>query len=60
MYSWPGGELKQTLDLGNTGLLPLEVSTKYIGHLFIFWYAIGPLSEITSAPFTDSVFTRSS
>ena len=22
MYSWPGGELKQTLDLGSTGLLP--------------------------------------
>lgn len=26
VYSWPGGELKQTLDLGSTGLLPLEVS----------------------------------
>lgn len=26
MYSWPDGELKQTLDLGDTGLLPLEVS----------------------------------
>ncbi|KAJ7957266.1 Selenium binding protein [Quillaja saponaria] len=25
VYSWPGGELKQTLDLGNTGLLPLEI-----------------------------------
>lgn len=25
MYSWPGGELRQTLDLGSTGLLPLEV-----------------------------------
>lgn len=25
VYTWPGGELKQTLDLGNTGLLPLEV-----------------------------------
>ncbi|XP_043721850.1 selenium-binding protein 2-like [Telopea speciosissima] len=24
VYSWPGGELKQTMDLGNTGLLPLE------------------------------------
>ncbi|XP_062109237.1 selenium-binding protein 2-like [Humulus lupulus] len=24
VYSWPGGELKQTLDLGNTGMLPLE------------------------------------
>ncbi|XP_010905138.1 selenium-binding protein 1 [Elaeis guineensis] len=24
VYSWPGGELKQTLDLGNSGLLPLE------------------------------------
>ena len=27
VYSWPGGELKQILDLGNTGLLPLEVSS---------------------------------
>lgn len=26
VYSWPDGELKQTLDLGDTGLLPLEVS----------------------------------
>lgn len=26
VYSWPDGELKQTLDLGSTGLLPLEVS----------------------------------
>lgn len=26
VYSWPDGELKQTLDLGNTGMLPLEVS----------------------------------
>jgi len=25
VYDWPGGELKQTLDLGDTGLLPLEV-----------------------------------
>ncbi|KAG9446038.1 hypothetical protein H6P81_012166 [Aristolochia fimbriata] len=25
VYSWPGGELKQTMDLGNTGLLPLEI-----------------------------------
>jgi hypothetical protein len=25
VYDWPGGELKQTLDLGETGLLPLEV-----------------------------------
>ncbi|XP_028759743.1 selenium-binding protein 2, partial [Neltuma alba] len=25
VYSWPGGELRQTLDLGNTGLLPLEI-----------------------------------
>ncbi|XP_065026321.1 selenium-binding protein 2-like isoform X6 [Musa acuminata AAA Group] len=24
VYSWPDGELKQTLDLGNAGLLPLE------------------------------------
>uniref|UniRef100_K3XHK5 Methanethiol oxidase n=1 Tax=Setaria italica TaxID=4555 RepID=K3XHK5_SETIT len=26
VYDWPGGELKQTLDLGDTGLLPLEVA----------------------------------
>lgn len=25
VYSWPDGELKQTLDLGDSGLLPLEV-----------------------------------
>ncbi|KAH7521599.1 hypothetical protein FEM48_Zijuj07G0050300 [Ziziphus jujuba var. spinosa] len=25
VYSWPDGKLKQTLDLGNTGLLPLEI-----------------------------------
>lgn len=25
VYSWPGGELRQTLDLGESGLLPLEV-----------------------------------
>ncbi|ONK56592.1 uncharacterized protein A4U43_C10F10460 [Asparagus officinalis] len=25
VYSWPDGELKQTLDLGETGLLPLEI-----------------------------------
>ncbi|XP_047308521.1 selenium-binding protein 1-like [Impatiens glandulifera] len=25
VYSWPGGELKQTLDLGSTGLIPLEI-----------------------------------
>jgi hypothetical protein len=25
VYDWPGGEIKQTLDLGDTGLLPLEV-----------------------------------
>ncbi|KAJ4955307.1 hypothetical protein NE237_012090 [Protea cynaroides] len=24
VYSWPDGELKQTMDLGNTGLIPLE------------------------------------
>lgn len=30
VYSWPGGELKQTLDLGNTGLLPLEVLCLFI------------------------------
>ncbi|TXG72660.1 hypothetical protein EZV62_001239 [Acer yangbiense] len=25
VYSWPEGELKQTMDLGNTGLIPLEI-----------------------------------
>ncbi|XP_027343261.1 selenium-binding protein 1-like [Abrus precatorius] len=25
VYNWPGGELRQTLDLGQSGLLPLEV-----------------------------------
>ncbi|KAL4204596.1 hypothetical protein AMTRI_Chr01g110690 [Amborella trichopoda] len=25
VYSWPEGELKQTLDLGSSGLLPLEI-----------------------------------
>ncbi|KAK6266091.1 hypothetical protein QUC31_016928 [Theobroma cacao] len=25
VYSWPDGELKQTLDLGDSGLLPLEI-----------------------------------
>ncbi|XP_062109242.1 selenium-binding protein 2-like isoform X5 [Humulus lupulus] len=25
VYNWPGGELKQTLDLGNTGIIPLEI-----------------------------------
>ncbi|KAL6343226.1 hypothetical protein AAG906_021137 [Vitis piasezkii] len=25
VYSWPEGELKQTLDLGDSGLLPLEI-----------------------------------
>ncbi|KAK4435819.1 Selenium-binding protein 2 [Sesamum alatum] len=25
IYDWPEGELKQTLDLGNTGLMPLEI-----------------------------------
>lgn len=26
VYTWPEGELKQTLDLGDSGLIPLEVS----------------------------------
>jgi len=26
VYDWPGGELRQTLDLGDSGLLPLEAS----------------------------------
>uniref|UniRef100_M4FCZ6 Methanethiol oxidase n=1 Tax=Brassica campestris TaxID=3711 RepID=M4FCZ6_BRACM len=25
VYSWPGGEMKQLIDLGDTGLIPLEV-----------------------------------
>ncbi|XAR48808.1 hypothetical protein NMG60_11031761 [Bertholletia excelsa] len=25
VYSWPDGELKQIMDLGNTGLIPLEI-----------------------------------
>jgi len=25
VYNWPDGELKQTLDLGNAGLIPLEI-----------------------------------
>nr|AGV54618.1 selenium binding protein [Phaseolus vulgaris] len=25
VYDWPGGELRQTLDLGDSGLLPLEI-----------------------------------
>lgn len=25
VYNWPGGELRQTLDLGDKGLLPLEI-----------------------------------
>ncbi|KAG6393035.1 hypothetical protein SASPL_147265 [Salvia splendens] len=32
VYSWPGGELKQILDLGNNGLLPLEKSDGTWGH----------------------------
>jgi selenium-binding protein 1 len=33
VYDWPGGELKQTLDLGSTGLLPLEVCVKYLDRI---------------------------
>jgi len=29
VYSWPDGELKQTMDLGSTGLVPLEVSVGF-------------------------------
>ncbi|KAG2255871.1 hypothetical protein Bca52824_075165 [Brassica carinata] len=25
VYSWPGGEMKQLIDLGDTGLIPLEI-----------------------------------
>ena len=28
VYNWPEGELKQTIDLGSDGLLPLEVSAR--------------------------------
>ena len=28
VYNWPEGTLKQTLNLGNTGLIPLEVCRK--------------------------------
>lgn len=46
VYSWPGGELRQTLDLGESGLLPLEVhclksgviSTSYNAFYGIFWF----------------------
>nr|KYP57004.1 Putative selenium-binding protein [Cajanus cajan] len=31
VYSWPGGELRQTLDLGDSGLLPLEANTGFVG-----------------------------
>lgn len=26
VYDWPGGELKQILDLGDTGLIPIQVN----------------------------------
>lgn len=35
VYSWPGGELRQTLDLGDTGLLPLEASFSHNLELFL-------------------------
>ncbi|RYR11603.1 hypothetical protein Ahy_B04g069106 isoform C [Arachis hypogaea] len=32
VYNWPGGELRQTLDLGDSGLLPLEaIDRVYVG-----------------------------
>lgn len=34
VYDWPEGTLKQTLNLGNTGLIPLEVW--FINH-WLFW-----------------------
>jgi len=44
VYSWPHGELKQTLDLGDTGLLPLEViSLNIINNLFL-WFRKGQWS----------------
>lgn len=30
VYNWPDGELKQILDLGDTGLLPLEVKPQIL------------------------------
>lgn len=40
VYSWPDGELKQTLDLGNTGLLPLEVSIEFHEEIVIIMFTI--------------------
>lgn len=38
VYSWSNGELKQTLDLGDSGLLPLEVCFPNIMHrCYAFW-----------------------
>lgn len=39
MYSWPDGEKKQTMDLGSTGLIPLEVILINIINipLFLIW-----------------------
>lgn len=36
VYSWPDGEKKQTLDLGATGLLPLEVRIIPLKMFYIF------------------------
>ena len=42
MYSWPGGELRQTLDLGSTGLLPLEVIVLKF-YSIVFYMRIWPM-----------------
>ena len=36
VYSWPGGEMKQLIDLGPTGLLPLEVTYLFQNMICIF------------------------
>ncbi|KAF7837046.1 selenium-binding protein 1-like [Senna tora] len=30
VYTWPGGELRQTLDLGDTGMIPLETQIRFL------------------------------
>ncbi|KAG0608614.1 hypothetical protein M758_8G119400 [Ceratodon purpureus] len=35
VYDWPEGTLKQTLDLGNTGLIPLEICRELI---YFYWW----------------------
>ena len=42
VYSWPGGEMKQLIDLGETGMLPLEVNNiiKHLIYMFSFFRLI--------------------